>query len=153
MLGLKKYNIKCTWCGEPISTNIKTQKYCSSKCSSEAIKKPKIVKKCIMCKSEFKTNYSTQKYCCAKCRSESNKERLQGKKTPYTLLRFEILKRDKFKCQYCGRNPREDDIKLVVDHIIPKKKGGKNTANNLITSCQDCNLGKGDILLEDKYED
>lgn len=31
---------------------------------------------------------------------------------------------------------------LEVDHIIPKSKGGKETINNLITACFDCNRGK-----------
>jgi hypothetical protein len=38
---------------------------------------------------------------------------------------------------------------LHVDHIQPKAKGGKNDLLNLITSCEDCNLGKSDRLLSD----
>jgi 5-methylcytosine-specific restriction endonuclease McrA len=66
-------------------------------------------------------------------------------------LRFEAFKRDNFTCQYCGRNVREDKIKLHCDHIIPRNKGGLNIPNNLITSCKECNLGKGDVLLEEHY--
>ena len=55
--------------------------------------------------------------------------------------------RDNFTCQYCGRTPK-DNVILHVDHIIPKSKGGKNTVDNLITSCVYCNMGKRDILLE-----
>ncbi|MBU5214374.1 HNH endonuclease [Heyndrickxia oleronia] len=61
-----------------------------------------------------------------------------------TRLRFEVLKRDKFKCQYCGRGV-EDDVKLHVDHIVPYSKGGADTLDNFKTACQDCNLGKSDI--------
>lgn len=57
-------------------------------------------------------------------------------------MRFEILKRDNFTCLYCGRNPPE--VKLHVDHIIPKAQGGKDVPENLKTACQDCNLGKKD---------
>ena len=60
-------------------------------------------------------------------------------------LRYDILKRDNFKCQICGRSA-EDGVKLHVDHIIPICKGGKTTWDNLRTLCQDCNLGKGSKL-------
>lgn len=55
--------------------------------------------------------------------------------------RFEIFKRDSFTCQYCGRQP--PDVVLVIDHINPVKEGGDNDELNLITSCVDCNQGKG----------
>lgn len=62
-------------------------------------------------------------------------------------VRFEVLKRDQFKCQYCGREA--PDVVLNVDHIKPVSKGGTNDITNLITSCFDCNSGKSDIELSD----
>lgn len=62
-------------------------------------------------------------------------------------LRFEVFKRDQFKCQYCGK--AAPDVILHVDHINPVSKGGDNDILNLITSCEDCNLGKSDRLLSD----
>lgn len=59
--------------------------------------------------------------------------------------RFNIFKRDFFKCQYCGSTP--PSVVLEVDHIIPVSKGGDNNELNLITSCFDCNRGKRDTLL------
>jgi len=59
--------------------------------------------------------------------------------------RFDILQRDNFTCQYCGRKPPE--VKLQIDHKIPQSKEKNNTNENLITACSDCNLGKGDRLL------
>lgn len=56
-------------------------------------------------------------------------------------LRFEVFKRDGFRCQYCGRTPPE--VILEADHIIPKSQGGEDIITNLITSCFDCNRGKG----------
>jgi len=56
-------------------------------------------------------------------------------------LRFEIFKRDGFKCQYCGR--KVPDVVLEVDHITPKFEKGIDDISNLITSCFDCNRGKG----------
>lgn len=58
--------------------------------------------------------------------------------------RFRTLKRDGFRCKYCGRN-ESDNIKLEVDHIIPKSSGGTDEMENLITSCQECNNGKSNI--------
>lgn len=57
-------------------------------------------------------------------------------------LRYDILKRDGYKCKICGRSA-EDGVKLHVDHIVPIAKGGKTIEENLQTLCQDCNLGKG----------
>lgn len=41
-------------------------------------------------------------------------------------LRFAVLKRDGFRCRYCGRSP-EDGIILTLDHVIPESKGGLTT--------------------------
>jgi hypothetical protein len=65
-------------------------------------------------------------------------------------MRFEVFKRDSFICQYCGRSA--PNVILEVDHIKPVAEGGKNTVMNLITSCRDCNRGKGKIKLDDKTE-
>lgn len=62
-------------------------------------------------------------------------------------LRFEVFKRDSFKCQYCGKSAPE--VTLEVDHIIPVAKGGSNEIFNLITSCRDCNAGKSDRKIDD----
>jgi hypothetical protein len=65
-------------------------------------------------------------------------------------LRFEVFKRDSFKCQYCGAKPPK--VPIEVDHIVPVSNGGKNDELNLITSCFDCNRGKSnnelDIVLD-----
>lgn len=64
-----------------------------------------------------------------------------------TKTRFEVFKRDSFKCQYCGQSA--PDVVLHVDHIMPVAKGGGDDIINLITSCQGCNLGKSDRTLDD----
>jgi 5-methylcytosine-specific restriction endonuclease McrA len=56
-------------------------------------------------------------------------------------LRFEVLRRDGFQCQYCGRRPPA--VALHADHVIPWWGGGTTTIDNLRTACSDCNLGKG----------
>lgn len=71
-----------------------------------------------------------------------------GKRKPIPKsARFEVFKRDAFKCQYCGRSA--PDVILEVDHIVPVSAGGTNELLNLITSCRDCNRGKRDRLLSD----
>ena len=57
-------------------------------------------------------------------------------------LRYNVLKRDGFKCTICGRT-QDDGVKLHVDHIFPVSKGGKTEMSNLRTLCDECNLGKG----------
>jgi hypothetical protein len=63
-----------------------------------------------------------------------------------TRTRFEVFKRDRFTCQYCGRTPPA--VVLHVDHILAVANGGTDEECNLITSCVDCNLGKSDVPLE-----
>lgn len=60
--------------------------------------------------------------------------------------RFEVLKRDNFRCQYCWRHG--EDVTLEIDHIIPKAKWGSDDFSNLITACRECNSGKGKDELE-----
>lgn len=62
-------------------------------------------------------------------------------------VRFEVLKRDAFTCQYCGKVA--PDVILHIDHIKPVSKGGNNGILNLVTSCQSCNSGKSNIELSD----
>lgn len=64
--------------------------------------------------------------------------------------RFEVFKRDKFACQYCGA--KAPDVVLVVDHVHPVAKGGGSDPLNLITACQPCNSGKGPRELGDSTE-
>jgi hypothetical protein len=62
-------------------------------------------------------------------------------------IRFEVFKRDKFTCQYCGA--KSPEVVLNVDHIDPVANGGTNEILNLITSCFSCNSGKSDRTLSD----
>lgn len=62
-------------------------------------------------------------------------------------VRFEVFKRDRFTCQYCGR--KSPDVTLEIDHIVPVAEGGTNEPLNLVTACFDCNRGKGKRKLDD----
>ena len=71
-----------------------------------------------------------------------------ARKTVTKKARFEVFKRDKFTCQYCGR--KVPDVVLQIDHIEPVAKGGGNEILNLISACQECNSGKGARALDDQ---
>lgn len=58
-------------------------------------------------------------------------------------LRFEVLRRDGYRCRYCGVNA--DTAVIVVDHVVPAALGGKTEASNLVAACQPCNAGKSSI--------
>lgn len=107
--------------------------------------------KCKTCGSLFALDKYHSRYCSDDCRRKFKSQYAQNKyqqKGRYDRikLRFEIFSRDDFTCRYCGRNPPE--CILEIDHENPKSKGGINELENYITSCRECNRGKGDILLK-----
>jgi 5-methylcytosine-specific restriction endonuclease McrA len=55
--------------------------------------------------------------------------------------RKNILTRDGYVCQYCGRE--FGSIDLTIDHIIPKVQGGSNEWTNVVACCRCCNMRKG----------
>ncbi len=55
---------------------------------------------------------------------------IKSKIKTFKVNRNRIYKRDNHECAYCGSKKQ-----LTIDHIIPKSRGGKNTWNNLISSC------------------
>jgi 5-methylcytosine-specific restriction endonuclease McrA len=57
-------------------------------------------------------------------------------------LRFKVLQRDGFRCQYCGRGAWEDGVALHADHVVPVVAGGETNEGSLLTACAACNLGK-----------
>lgn len=65
---------------------------------------------------------------------------------PGTRLRFRVLLRDNFTCQYCGRTTK-DGIKLEADHKIAYSKGGETVLDNLTTACWTCNSGKSNMTI------
>lgn len=56
-------------------------------------------------------------------------------------VRWQVLARDSFTCQYCGKRPPE--VPLEVDHKIALANGGTDDFENLISACAECNRGKG----------
>lgn len=71
---------------------------------------------------------------------------MSGRKALSKARRFAIFHRDGFTCQYCGKRPPA--VVLEVDHIVPVSQEGSDDDHNLITSCFDCNRGKGAGVVE-----
>lgn len=66
---------------------------------------------------------------------------------PSLRLRFRVLQRDSFTCRQCGRSPATMlSVILHVDHVTPWAEGGETILQNLQTLCEDCNLGKSNLL-------
>ncbi len=63
------------------------------------------------------------------------------------VSRLGVFIRDGFRCQYCGM--RVSYKNLTVDHVVPKSRGGKTDWMNVVTSCMDCNIKKGDRTPEE----
>ena len=133
---------------------------------------PRYKKKCAICLIDFETGRRASKTCSLECskqydRKKQKEQQEKNKKyrvtmqniidgkvvanekdLPHLKLRFAILNRDKFSCTYCGRSAKLDGAKLHIDHIVPVSQGGEWSMDNLTTSCQECNVGKSDVLLD-----
>ncbi len=64
---------------------------------------------------------------------------------PYKELPFcreNILVRDDFVCQYCGKKFKAEE--LTLDHVFPKSRLGPDIWENIVACCKDCNQKKAD---------
>jgi ATP adenylyltransferase len=57
-------------------------------------------------------------------------------------IRYEVLKRARFRCELCGISA--DEKALEVDHIIPRNHGGSDEISNFQALCYSCNAMKRD---------
>ena len=107
---------------------------------------PKVAKFCSECSAEITNRGASAATCSLECASIRADKKAKGDQ-------FMIFNRDGCRCQYCGRTPSEDDIKIVCDHITPKIEGGEDTADNLVACCVGCNSSKsGKRLLPETLE-
>ena len=67
--------------------------------------------------------------------------------TKIKLTRKNIFLRDNNICQYCEKQKKIQD--LSIDHVIPRASGGRNSWDNLVCSCIDCNTKKGSKTLKE----
>jgi 5-methylcytosine-specific restriction endonuclease McrA len=56
-------------------------------------------------------------------------------------VRERVLRRDKFRCRYCGRPLSRDEV--TMDHVRAYSRKGRWTERNLVTACGACNRKKG----------
>lgn len=78
---------------------------------------------------------------------ETTTNKVENPRYASLRLRFQVMRRDSFRCVTCGRSPAtKAGLILHLDHVIPFSKGGRTELVNLRTTCSDCNLGKGDAL-------
>lgn len=73
---------------------------------------------------------------------------------PAQLTQRNLFIRDKYKCQYCGREKGElsKNEFLTRDHVHPTTKGGRDHWPNVVTACNRCNNRKSDYTLEEAAE-
>jgi len=63
------------------------------------------------------------------------------------LSRKNILLRDRYTCQFCGKQFSSSD--LTLDHVMPRSRGGPTSWENLVACCYQCNNRKGDRTPEE----
>ncbi len=56
-----------------------------------------------------------------------------------------VLKRDKYTCQYCGVQTHD----LTIDHVFPKSRGGITCWENVVAACDLCNHKKANRTPEE----
>ena len=89
-----------------------------------------------------------------------------------TFSRRNVFKRDRFTCQYCGRQGRSHygnggdaggietasstrsqgnrprlqlgGDELTIDHVVPRARGGESSWTNCVLACLECNKRKAD---------
>lgn len=59
--------------------------------------------------------------------------RLRLEREAYAALHRQVLARDGWRCQRCGRSEN-----LEVHHQLPRSRLGDDAADNLITLCSEC---------------
>lgn len=63
------------------------------------------------------------------------------------LTKREIFRRDNYTCQYCGTRL----MRLTIDHLIPRHRGGEHSWANLVAACPSCNLRKGGRTVQEAH--
>jgi len=146
----------CKYCKNKFIARTSNQVFCNKVCSYKHYRKKYVEEKyggidpvpenipCNECGKLFTPRNVYHKYCSKACGNKVNKRKYKYKKR---MTNFKIFERDGFRCVYCGKTSYEDEIKLTIDHVKPQTKNGEHTMDNLVTSCDDCNVAKSDIEL------
>ncbi|MGB7280711.1 MAG: HNH endonuclease signature motif containing protein [Candidatus Acidiferrum sp.] len=62
-------------------------------------------------------------------------------------LRNSIHARERGQCFYCLR--RTSSTVHCLDHVVPRSRSGPNSYRNLVSSCMECNVAKGEKPADD----
>jgi 5-methylcytosine-specific restriction endonuclease McrA len=72
------------------------------------------------------------------------------------LIKRNLLKHNKYKCEYCENDMQFDNPQLpnyvTIDHKLPLSKGGSNRIDNLAVCCRSCNFSKASLTLEQFFQ-
>jgi 5-methylcytosine-specific restriction endonuclease McrA len=82
---------------------------------------------------------------CSACARKANRTRSRRRYArtgnryshAYRKARQAVLKRDGYRCRYCGAPA------TTVDHVVPRSRGGSDDPTNLVAACARCNRAKG----------
>lgn len=70
------------------------------------------------------------------------RKRPRHRKTRRRLRRLSVLlSKQNYYCKYCNKHLTINSA--TIDHVIPLVKGGENNISNMVASCRDCNIKKG----------
>lgn len=64
-------------------------------------------------------------------------------------VQWEIFKKWKYQCAFCGKKGGANNTVLSIDHIVPVSHGGTDDQDNLISACRKCNKRKGSKPIEE----
>lgn len=165
---IKERLYQCDNCGTLFYRLRLNEKYCSDVCRKYAakikalrvneLKKGKTERRCRECGEVFTPEYGNKRriFCGASCMRKNvnratralRKAKSRGNDVE-AFNPLDIMMRDKWKCQLCGRKtPRKlrgtiNDCAPELDHIIPLSIGGEHSKRNTQCLCRMCNQNKG----------
>jgi 5-methylcytosine-specific restriction endonuclease McrA len=71
------------------------------------------------------------------------KGRLKMRSAGHAALREFVLHRAGYCCEQCGQ---DDKDRLVADHILSRRNGGRHHPDNLQCLCDKCNAAKASLV-------
>ena len=138
----RKQHKLCVRCGVCL-TNHKIKCDECSELSSNRITKRRLAGLCVNCKNKSLNTNALCEVCWFKNLAHSS----LGVTTAWSSIK-ELIIKQKYKCAYTGKSLIIGD-NASIDHIVPKKRGGTNTLDNLQWVDLSVNLMKRDMLHDD----
>lgn len=130
-----EYTLNCKHCGKVFITKNKLGKYCSIICREQDRANMRLEKS----KAQTNNFNRDELYVIEQVKYLINMALISTAVSSFSSYGFteslkdKIRERDDYTCQVCGSG-----LNLHVHHIIPRKWGGTNETENLITLCASC---------------